>query len=223
MTPSVSCIVPVYNGERFVVDAIRSIQHQTMPPSEIIVVNDGSTDDTDAVVRGLGDQVRYLSQENAGPASARNAGIAMASGDFICFLDADDLWHEDKQEIEFRRFAERPELEIVFAGMRNVAFDDESNFDPGRWPVIPISPCTMLARRTVFERIGVFDPKLRRGEDTEWYVRMMMRQVKYEVLPDIVLERRIHGHNLTSAHDSSPLDVVPLLKQVLDQRRREGW
>jgi GT2 family glycosyltransferase len=107
--------------------------------------------------------------------------------------------------------------------MRNVAFDEQPGIDPRLWPIIPISPCTMLARRAVFERIGVFDPKLRRGEDTEWYVRMMMRQVRYEVMPDVLLERRIHGANLTKDHASSPMDVVPLLKQVLDQRRREGW
>jgi glycosyltransferase involved in cell wall biosynthesis len=223
MTPSVTAIVQVFNGERFVADAIRSIQQQTVPPQEIIVVNDGSSDATDRVVRGFGDQVRYLGQDNQGPAAARNAGIAMATGELICFLDADDLWHPEKQQRELARLAERPELDIVFCGMRNVAFDEHSGFDPGRWPIIPISPCTMLARRAVFERIGVFDPKLRRGEDTEWYVRMMMRQVKYEVLPEILLERRIHGQNLTTDHASSPMDVVPLLKQVLDQRRREGW
>ncbi len=223
MTPSVSAIIPVYNGGRFVRDAIISIQSQTVPPDEIIVVNDGSTDHTDEVVRTFGDQIRYLIQDNQGQAAARNAGIAHSSCDFVCFLDADDLWHREKQERELRRFAEKPDLDVVFCGMRNVAFDEHSNFSPGRWPEIPISPCTMLARRTVFQVVGFFDTTLRMGEDTEWYIRMMMRNIRYEILPDVLLDRRIHGRNLTRDHESSPLDVIPLLKKVMDKRRREHW
>jgi len=224
VTPTVTCIIPVYNGERFVADAIRSVLAQTMPPSEIVVVDDGSTDTTASVVQSFGTAVRYMRQDNLGPAEARNAGIRMSTGEMISFLDADDLWHADKQERQLLRFRENPDLEVVFAVGENVAFDESSNFNPDHWPAPKFSPCTMLARRATFDRIGLFDTELRLGEDTDWYLRMMMRKVPYELLPDIVLQRRVHGANLTRENrPMGPEDAVVLLKRVMDKRRREGW
>jgi glycosyltransferase involved in cell wall biosynthesis len=225
--PLVSCVVPVYNGGRFIGDALRSIQAQSYPRLEIIVVDDGSTDDTPDAIAAFGGAVHSLRQANQGPAAARNAGIGVASGSFVGFLDADDLWHPEKVTRQLARFGERPELQVAFAGMRNVAHRDaegrEGMFNPDRWPAIPFSPCTLLARREAFEQIGLFNPELRRGEDTEWFVRMMMRGVPYEVMPDILLERRIHSTNLCRDNPPTPGDVVGVLKLVLDRRRREGW
>ena len=90
MTATISCIVPVYNGARFLAEALESILAQSLPPDEIIVVDDGSTDDTPAVVAAYG-TVDYVRQENRGPAAARNRGVTLARGDFLSFLDADDL------------------------------------------------------------------------------------------------------------------------------------
>lgn len=223
MTVPVTCVIPVYNGERFVADAIHSVMSQTMPPSEIIVVDDGSTDNTGAVVQAFGDPVRYLRQENQGPAAARNLGVRESAGELIAFLDADDLWHEHKQERQLRRMQERPELQVVFGGLQNVAFDEHSNFNADEWPTPLFSPCTMLAKRAAFDSIGLFDTDLRRGEDTDWYLRMMLRKVPYEVMPDIMLQRRVHGKNITAERHAGPDDVVVLLKRVMDKRRREGW
>lgn len=225
--PLVSCVVPVYNGGRFIGDAVRSIQAQSHPRLEIIVIDDGSTDDTPESVAAFGAAVRSIRQDNQGPAAARNAGIRLSGGEFVAFLDADDLWHPEKLVRQLARFGERPELQVVFAGMRNVAHQEpggrEGMFNPDLWPAIPFSPCTLLARREAFEHCGLFNPELRRGEDTEWFVRMMMRGVPYEVMPDILLERRIHATNLCREHPPTPHDVVDVLKLVLDRRRREGW
>jgi glycosyltransferase involved in cell wall biosynthesis len=221
--PTVTCIIPVYNGERFVADAIRCVLEQTVPPSEIIVVDDGSTDSTASIVQSFGARIRYIRQDNQGPAEARNTGIRAANGDMIAFLDADDLWHTDKQERQLERLLMKPELDVIFAGVQNVAFDEHSDFNPEHWPTPTFSPCTMLARRAAFDRIGLFDRELRRGEDTEWYLRMMMRKVPYEVLPDVVLQRRVHGANLSAERQAGPEDVVILLKRVMDKRRNEGW
>jgi glycosyltransferase involved in cell wall biosynthesis len=225
--PLVSCVVPVYNGVRFLADAVKSILGQTHPCLEIIVVDDGSTDDTPGAIAAFGSVIRSVRQTNQGPAAARNAGIALSAGSFIAFLDADDLWHSDKIMRQLARFQERPELEISFASMRNVTLDtpdrEDGPLNPDLWPAVPFSPCTLLARRRVFDRVGLFDPALRRGEDTEWFVRMMMRGITYEVMPDILLDRRIHGANLCSEKPPTPYDVVAVLKLVLDRRRREGW
>ncbi|HEX7024733.1 MAG TPA: glycosyltransferase family A protein, partial [Gemmatimonadales bacterium] len=204
----VSCIVPVYNGSRFLLQALRSIAAQTWPHTEVIVIDDGSTDATPSLAEAAGPGVRWIRQENQGPASARNTGLGHATGSFVAFLDADDLWVPDKLERQLARFRERPELMICLAGMRNVrgtdADSDDPLLDPSAWPAISFSPCTMLARRSGFDLVGPFNPDLRHGEDTEWFVRMMMRKIPYEVMPDVLLERRIHETNLSREQIPSP-------------------
>lgn len=223
----VSCIVPVYNGARFLLQALESIAGQSWPHTEILVVDDGSTDATPSLAEAAGPGIRWVRQENQGPAAARNTGLALCTGPFVAFLDADDLWAPDKLERQLARFRERPELMVCFAGMRNVrgtdAMTNDPLLDPAVWPAIPFSPCTLLARKAVFDTVGPFNPALRRGEDTEWFVRMMMRKIPYEVLPVVLLDRRIHESNLSREQLSSPDDVVRVLKLVLDRRRSEGW
>lgn len=225
--PVVSCVVPVFNGEQFVAEAVASIFAQAHRPLEVIVVDDGSTDGTAGVLDGLGGGILRVRQENQGPAAARNAGLGLARGEYIAFLDADDLWHPDKLARQLVRFRERPGLMACFTSFRNVSgvesADGDPLLDPAAWPVTPFSPCTLLVRREIFAEVGVFDPKLRRGEDTEWIMRMMLRKVPYESMPDVLLDRRIHRANLTRERPPTYDNVVDTLKHVLDRRRAEGW
>lgn len=108
----ISCIVPVFNGERYVSETLDSILAQTYRPLELIVADDGSTDGTAAVVARYGEPVRYLWQSNQGPAAARNLGVSAAQGEFVAFLDADDLWHPEKLTRQMARFHARPELSL---------------------------------------------------------------------------------------------------------------
>src|SRR5580704_8461828 len=108
MPASISCIVPVYNGARFLAEALESILAQTLPPTEIIVVDDGSTDATREVARAYTRHVFYVRQPHAGPASARNCGVGLATGDFLSFLDADDLWHAEKLERQMHALEANP-------------------------------------------------------------------------------------------------------------------
>src|SRR5688572_13312922 len=94
--PLISCVVPVFNGERYLSETLESIFAQSYRPLEVIVADDGSTDRTPDTVAGYGDRIRYLKQENAGASAARNLGLEAARGEFIAFLDADDLWHAEK-------------------------------------------------------------------------------------------------------------------------------
>ena len=117
--PLISGIVPVYNGERYLRETLDSMLAQTYQPLEVIVVDDGSTDGTPKVVAGYGDRVRYIYQENSGPAIARNRGIDAARGEFIAFLDADDLWHPEKLMRQMTRFEARQELELSITYVQN--------------------------------------------------------------------------------------------------------
>lgn len=225
--PLVSCVVPVYNCARFVASAVKSIQAQSWPATEVIVVDDGSTDATPAILAGLGEGVRVLRQENLGPSAARNAGVAAATGAFIAFLDADDLWHADKLERQLARFRAQPELEICFAHYRNVqgadSIEGDPLLDPAAWPVSPFSPCSFLGRREVFEQVGPFNPDIRHGEDTEWFMRAMLKGIRYELMADVLVDRRIHEANLTREKPPTQDAVLLALKRVLDRRRAEGW
>jgi glycosyltransferase involved in cell wall biosynthesis len=115
----ISCIVPVYNSERYLGETLDSILAQTYRPLEIIVVDDGSTDGTAAVAAGYGHRVRYVRQANAGEAAARNRGLNVAEGEFVAFDDADDLWHPEKLERQVARLEHRPEIDLSFTSFEN--------------------------------------------------------------------------------------------------------
>ena len=228
-TVSVSCIIPACNAIRFIDETIESVLSQTVGVAEIIVVDDGSTDGTPQSLGKYGDKVRLVRQQNAGPAAARNHGVRQSHGEFVAFLDADDLWTPNKVELQLARFAAKPALQICFADLFNFRTNTENApFRDGYtevtdWPRVHFSPCTLLARRTAFDTIGNFDEGLRRGEDTEWFVRMMMRKMPYDVLTDVLLWRRVHDSNLTLESPPGPQDVIRVLKIALDRRRAEGW
>ena len=120
MKPSlVSCIVPVFNDERYLGEALESNLAQTYRAIEIIVVDDGSTDTTPAVAARYGDRILYVRQDNAGAPTARNLGLSLARGEFVAFLDADDLWRPEKLQCQMRRFESRPELDLSVTYLQN--------------------------------------------------------------------------------------------------------
>jgi glycosyltransferase involved in cell wall biosynthesis len=215
----VSCVIPVYNGDRFLGAAIESVLTQTRQPVEIIVVDDGSTDGTQQVIAGFGDRIRSLRQENAGPAAARNAGIAMAQGVYLGFLDADDIWLPHKLERQLDELQRHPDAMISFCGMVNFRESETPGAPPEEWEAKPFSPCTMLVRRQLFDTIGTFDVRLRAAEDTEWYCRVMMAGVPYRVLAEDLVRRRQHDRNLTRVDPPSHAKLLGAIKMALDKRR----
>jgi glycosyltransferase involved in cell wall biosynthesis len=225
--PLISCIVPVLNGERYLEEALDSILAQTYRPLEVIVVDDGSTDGTARVVAGYGGRVAYLFQPNAGPAAARNLGLGAARGEFVAFLDADDLWHPEKLARQMARFEARPELDLCVTHARNfrvpeLSDEDERCRDPRyRRPWRGYACQTLLARRNAFDTVGRFDDGLRLGEDIDWFIRAREQGTVIELLADVLTFRRLHPSNLT--HRSSreiPGSLADVVKASLDRRRR---
>jgi glycosyltransferase involved in cell wall biosynthesis len=221
---SVSCIVPVYNGERYLSQALDSIFAQSRRPSEIIVVDDGSTDGTAAVVACYGTQVRYLWQPNSGPATARNLGLSVALGEFVAFLDADDLWHREKLERQMARFEARPELDLCVTLVQNFWIpelrEEKAHFQSHRFSQPLPGYCTqaLLARRVFFDMVGPFRTALRAADDTDWFLRAAERKAVMECLADVLVYRRLHKANLSR----TPLAYKVLLQVVkasLDRRR----
>ncbi|MGD9509363.1 MAG: glycosyltransferase family 2 protein [Geminicoccaceae bacterium] len=224
--PSVSCVVPVYNGAAFLEEALASALEQTRPPLEVILVDDGSTDATPEVAARLGSRIRYVRQENAGPAAARNCGIGLARGDLVSFLDADDLWHPEKLERQVARFAAQPQLELLLAHFGNFwvaeLAEEEARFKDH--PLARARPgytaLTMLVRREVFCRIGRFDAATRHRDVVGWLMLATQAGIRTELMPDILAYRRIHPDNLSrrrGAEDAA--ELLALAKAMLDRRR----
>lgn len=203
MRASISCIVPVYNGERFLGEALDSILSQSLPPTEVIVVDDGSTDNTPKVAAAYSSHVTYRRQANAGPASARNHGIGLATGDFLSFLDADDLWSPDKLERQMSALESNLQAGICITYLQNfwveeLAHERDRMRDHGFSRPMPGYVCQcLLARRGVFEIVGGFDERKRLGEDQDWYLRAERAGIGKEIIPEPLVRRRIHGKNMT--------------------------
>jgi glycosyltransferase involved in cell wall biosynthesis len=231
--PRISCIVPVYNGARFLAEALDSILRQTLAAAETIVVDDGSTDTTPAVVAGFGGRVRYQRQENRGPAAARNAGVRSANGEFLSFLDADDLWHPDKLSRQMARFDANPDLGLCLAWQRPFWVDEmkheQARLQREQHPFVKDHVgyiCqAMLMRRTTFDSVGPFDESLRIGEDTDWILRAQRKGIVRETLTDVLVYRRMHQNNLSYSRyggggEAGHLDLV--FAQLQRKRQQAG-
>jgi glycosyltransferase involved in cell wall biosynthesis len=226
--PVVSCIVPVFNGEQYVREALESIHRQTYQPLEIIVVDDGSTDNTKRVVTNLKIPIQYVEQSNLGPPAARNQGIRLARGAFVAFLDADDLWHQEKLTKQMAQFQAKPELEVCVTHLSH--FEDselggEDILYQGQRRLYNIPGYitqTLLTRRTTFEKVGNFDHKLRNGDSSDWFLRAADLGVNMELLPEVLVYRRLHSMNYSRQKISASLDEhLAIIKASLDRRRKQ--
>lgn len=221
----VSVIIPVYNGEPFLGEALESVLGQTYRPIEAIVIDDGSTDGSEEVVRRFA-SVRYIYQPHQGAGSARNHGLKLAQGAFVAFLDADDVWLTEKLTLQIAAFTADPQLDLVFGHVqqfRSAKSDStpESHEEVG--PAMPgLIPTTMLAKCEAFSRVGLFELKWRIGEFIDWYSRAVEQELKAKMLPNVVAFRRLHGSNLSLQEKEHRSEYVHILKQALDRRRRKG-
>jgi len=222
--PLVSCIIPVYNGERFIAAAAESILGQTHGPIEIIVVDDGSADGTGEVLEQFSGHLRVITQPNAGHAAARNTGIRASTGELIAFLDADDLWHRDKLARQLQRIAQRPELGVIFSHLLNFSGNPpppDSDLSPATAGSVPgYTSVTMLARRTLFDTVGLFDETLQHGNDRDWLLRAAEQGIQVDLLPDVLVYRRLHDSNRSAMlGGSSRAEYLRIIKASLDRRR----
>lgn len=229
--PTVSVIIPTYNRAAFLGAAVESVRAQSWPDVEIVIVDDGSTDDTEAVVSALGAGIRYIKQRNAGPAVARNRGIHETQADLIAFLDTDDRWLPEKLALQVDILQRYPSVALVCADM-SVENDQgmmqvQSNFDRrglkrffdqlcGR--PIPHAPqrlleinfvntSTVLVRREVLQALNAFDARLRYGEDLELWLRIAARH-DIACVPSVQEIRVEHATNVTKSIEPMLLDYV---------------
>lgn len=218
-TSSVSVIIPVYNGGAFLAAAIQSVLDQQVAPREIVVIDDGSTDRSASVARGFAPWVMVLQQENQGPAVARNLGIDWATGDYLCFLDADDLMPPSRLAIQRQLLDERPEVDLVFG--QQLRFQQGEVLDLGHPPPdrgeAAIIPGTMCCRRLVFEKYGRFDTKHALSEFIPWFARVKELGAQALTSDKVVLLRRMHERNLSKV--GSKREWANSVHAILQARR----
>ncbi|HEU5439336.1 MAG TPA: glycosyltransferase family A protein [Ktedonobacterales bacterium] len=219
----ISVIVPVYNGARFLAAALESVGAQHHRPDEVIVVDDGSTDDTAAVARRYGG-VRYLRQPNLGAAAARNTGAAAATGELLAFLDADDRWLPAKLSCQVRYLDQHPDVDAVVTHQRlSIAPGAERpGWVPPAWlerPQMGLVPSALMIRRTAFEVVGGFDVRYRTGEDTDWFARAKDAGVALAILPEALVERHVHPESLTAQARDVPQALLRIVRDSLQRKR----
>lgn len=222
--PRISVITVVKNGERYLAEALHSILGQSLAPHEIIVVDGQSTDNTVAIARST-PGVRIIAQTNHGLANARNLGIAAATGDWIAFLDHDDVWVADKLQVQTQHMLDHPHVQYTTTLMRFIrepgaivhAELDQATLDT---PRPGSTPSALMARREVFDRVGLFDPRYRIGCDADWLTRARDDQVPTAVVPHVLLYKRLHRTNLSVQGLVNRQEMFHIAKASIDRRRR---
>lgn len=204
---SVSLIIPSYNYGRFIGEAIESALRQTVEPKELIVVDDGSTDETEDEVGRFGERVRYVHQDNRGVCAARNRGVAESTGEFLLFQDADDISEPSRLEKQLAVFQSDDEVGLVHCGLRE--FSEDANGDGEididgmegwvadeliLWerPVIVGPGGTIMVSRKAFDAVGGFDERMKVGEDWDFCYRVA-RKFKVGFVPEPLVNYRIHS------------------------------
>lgn len=221
--PMVTVIVPVRNGDRFLAAALESIRAQHYPALDLVVVDGGSVDRSREIARSF-PEARLLPQAGRGLSDAWNTGIRAAHGELVAFLDSDDLWVRDMLALRVRALLEREEVlgstakarfflepgEAVPAGFKRELLDVDSH--------API-PGTFLARRQLFDRVGLFDVGLRIAADVDLFARIKDRGAPMIQLPELVLRKRVHDANLSSDAAHNNRELLGVLRRSIARQR----
>ncbi len=218
----ISVIIPVHNTAHLIAEALTSIAAQHYPDMEVIVVDDGSTDALDSALATSGTPVHLIRQTQRGPAAARNAGIAASTGEWLAFLDADDLWGQGALMRLARDLALHPRAGVVHG--KAISFLAEEN--TGKYvnamhprENFPFFIGAGIYRRTAFEVVGGFSESLTFSEDVEWYARAT-DLVEVVQIPDLVLHVRTHAGNMTGNTAAENHGRFQAMKSVFEHRRK---
>lgn len=222
----VSVIIPVYNGASFLAGAVENVLAQKYQALEIIVVDDGSTDATADIAVGYPNEVCYVYQSNAGPSAARNRGIELAQGELIAFLDVDDLWSDHKLNLQTAYLKANPTVEIVQGHIQTMHLAEPVSLHKPRFEITSapyhyINIGSALYRKSVFDKVGLFNEALTDNEDTDWFIRAWENGVSKVVLDEVTLFYRKHTSN--TSHNQHPVNygLTKLIKKHLDRSRND--
>lgn len=217
-TAHISAIVPLYNCPRFISEAVNSILAQSLPVLEIIVVDDGSTDNSLSAVP-THPKVRLIPRPHAGLAATLNHGVSCAHGSILAFLDNDDRWLPSKLERQIEQLQSGDDTNLVFCQAR--VFQDREASVPGIEIINGVSKSGMMLRRTAFNRIGPFPETTGEHDFIGWYARAQELGFSTTIVQEILYERRIHDRNDgILQRDRQRASYFTSIKALLDRRRK---
>jgi len=218
-----TAIIPVYNGEKYLAAAIQSVLDLGDEVTELIVVDDGSTDATAEVTAGFAGRVRYVFQSHRGAPAARNCGLRLACGEIIGFLDADDLWTPNIATRAFTLLIGRPDVDIVQGRIQEI------RTRPSDAPGIPceylsrpysyINLGSAVYRRRVFERVGIFDETMPLCDDYDWFLRAFDARIPKMRIDDVTILWRIHSSSMTHGKGPHGIGMAKAHKKAIQRRR----
>jgi glycosyltransferase involved in cell wall biosynthesis len=226
--PLVSAIIPTYNYARYMADCVESVLGQSYSSIELIVIDDGSTDDTRQRLEPYMDRIRYVYQENKGVGGARNRGIQLAGGRYVALLDADDLWHRRKIEMQMRYVEENPNAAVVAVGYIEDLGAGWPAVDSS-WPPVVKSftleqlalharflPSGVLIRKDCFDSVGMFRPEISGADDRDLFVRLATRYEIVQLDLPLVFGR---NHGLNQSANARRMDTADrrMLNDLFDQ------
>lgn len=209
MNPKISVIIPNYNYEKFISATIESVLSQTYENIEIIVVDDGSKDNSLEVLKNFGDKIRVVQQKNAGVSAARNHGVSLSNGDFVAFLDADDIWLPEKLQCQINKFNADSKIGLVHCSMtlidpQNKPIGENNNGQEGfvsheflrfERGVVVGAGSTALVKRKSFDEVGGFDLRLSTAADWD-FCYQVSRKYKLGFVTKPLVLYRMHGTNM---------------------------
>lgn len=232
--PLVTILIPAYNASPYISESLESALGQTYEALEIMVVDDGSTDNTEELVREFGDKVVYLKKENGGPSSARNYGIARAKGEYIAFLDADDLWYPEKIAIQIEAFQNEPELGMTYCNMQPINKEDVLTYVKPYPEAVSqrfsgdvfyklfmfnfIPTPTVMVKKEVFEKAGLFPEHLRFSEDYHMWLRICA-YYKARHIDQVLAYRRIHQGQASNDLDELYKGELRVIRDIIENLR----
>ncbi len=224
-THRVSVVVAVRNGERFLATALDSILSQEYPAHEIIVIDGQSTDGTPEIAKRY-PQVKYVLQPQLGIPQAYNMGIAAAQGDLVAFISHDDLWMPSKLRLQVERLVQHPQLQYVTCKIQFFLEDDAvvpSGFRK-EWmegPVVAHIMETLLARRTLFSQVGMFDPAYPLGHDVDWFARAQSADVPTAVVSEVLVRKRVHQSNASLNGSAGGMrELLRIVRASIERKRQ---
>lgn len=228
--PSVSVVLPVKDGAAYLAESLRSVAAQDHAPLEIFVFDNGSADASSEIAASFPGVRVFRNDPGLSIAAARNAGIRAARGDLLAFASHDDLWSPGKLRLQATRFMENPELDFCVGHVR-CFLDGALHSAPAGFPEDRVG-CdlpgwlteTLVARPRAFERVGYFDESMRQGDDTDWLARARDEGLRWEMLAETLVEKRLHGANITyraGTRARGKEEMIEIARRAI-ARKRDG-
>lgn len=216
-----SIVIPTYNSEKYIAATIESLFRQNYSPMEIIVVNDGSTDNTLSVLEKFGEKITVITQENKRQAAARNTGLRQAKGNIIGMIDADDVWPDDHVSSLLPFLTRESEYDMA-RGMTQFVKEVDGKFETIDEPIFfeaVVGAC--LYKKSAIEKVGLFDETMSHGEDFDWEIRRKESGIKEMRIPKVTLLYRRHESNETNSSEAIKIGQMLALKRKLARQRKD--